>query len=101
MYVAKYMSKKTERASLVNAAYLNNPGRHYGYHRASLIPRFQQEWIDDPTPEQIAILLSYANQCLPWINQRHVESFTLIGRYADHARELLLALGLTTGRKVA
>jgi hypothetical protein len=95
MYVAKYMSKKTERASLVNAAYLNNPGRHYGYHRASMIPSHLEQWLDNPTDEQVAELTAFANEVLPWLNKHHTGSWTLLGKHADRAREILRRIGLT------
>jgi hypothetical protein len=95
MYVAKYMSKKTERASLVNGAYLNNPGRHYGYHRASMIPRHLEDWLDNPTDQQVAELTRFANEVLPWLNKHHTGSWTLLGTYADRAREIMRKIGLT------
>jgi len=94
-YVSKYMSKTTSRASLVNASYLNNPGRHYGYHRGNLIPQCPEEWIDNPTLDQVQQLLAYANDMLPWLNKQHQSSYTLLGKYADHVKQILAMWGLT------
>jgi hypothetical protein len=94
-YVSKYMSKAPDSSSLVNAAYLGANGRHYGYHRASLIPRFAEQWASDPSLDQVQQLLDYANDILPWLNKEHQSSYTLLGRYADHAKQILQMWGLT------
>lgn len=96
-YVAKYMSKTTDSPSLVNSSYLNTHGRAYGYHRPGKIPQFSETWISNPSIEQIQALLDYAKDCLPWLNRQHQSSYTLLGRYADHAKQILQTWGLTDG----
>jgi hypothetical protein len=96
--VSKYCGKMP-KGSLVNALQLNKvDGRHWGYLHGELIPRFEEEWIESPTDEQVSYMLRLA-QCMFRNNDiRRDESFTLMGEYVPAARQILREMGLTRHR---
>jgi len=95
VYVAKYVAKECAPNTLDYAAYRNNPGRAWGYLGKELIEMLDVEWIREPSPEQIAWLLWYANDVLDWVNKEHKSSFTLLGHWAIQAIKKLREWGLT------
>lgn len=83
-YLAKYLSKVDASPSLVNAAYLSNPGRAWGFHRPALIPRHPLESViglTDRQYDEIRRIVSAYKQG-PLIDA--ASTITLLG---DHAAE--------------
>lgn len=76
-YVAKYVGKTQDLSSLVNTAYLNNPGRSYGYHRLRHIPRCTASTIEHPNKDQIDHLRTVAASLVAGWDIPENESFTL------------------------
>lgn len=100
-YTAKYAAKKPMLATLDIVSKLNIGGRHYGFFRKDLIPMADTEWIMAPTPEQIAWLLSWGVETLPWLREHYHESFTLLGPKATQAFRRIQQIGLADGEEVA
>lgn len=95
VYIAKYMAKATEDASLDYSAYLNNSGRHYGFTRKSLIPLHEPQIELGIDEEDEAFLREFAAARLGWFDGRSDLSFTLIGEIAVEAKEALARFRLT------
>lgn len=99
-YASKYIGK-VRNCSLVNAVQLRKPdGRHWGYNRPELIPRHEEEWIEEPTEEQIAYVLHVARMSYPAGDFREGESLTLLGGHVPNTVKILRAMGLTTGGEI-
>jgi hypothetical protein len=95
-YTAKYAAKKPAFDTLDILSKLNTDGRHYGFFRKGLIPMAETEWIMNPTPEQVAWLISWGVETLPWLREHYHETFTLLGAKAKSAFERIRKLGLAT-----
>jgi len=95
-YVAKYCAKKETPSSLVNAAYLNKVGRHWGTTRKSQIPLHDPKSILDLTTGQIDVLRSVAAGLLKTYDYRYDTSFTLLGEKAKKFAKLFWENGVDT-----
>lgn len=94
LYVSKYCAKVPDEYYLDNGAYLNNQGRHWGYFRRPLIPRENQEIIDNLTPDEWEWLTSRANGLLRWRLPEDDNGFCVLGNMADYIWTEFLTLRL-------
>lgn len=78
-YVAKYAAKVNPAHNLVIASYLNIQGRHWGIHRADLIPWCVRTWDLRYTPEEIALLENVAASKIPYFPKGTRSGFSLFG----------------------
>lgn len=89
LYIAKYMGKEFDQHLLDNHAYLNNQGRHWGFHRKSMIPQCEVSFVEKPTEQQVNRLMEFARTKGGWIDKVREESFTLFGADLIEIRQFL------------
>jgi len=94
LYVAKYCSKVEHSPSLVNAAYLNKVGRHWGITRKRSIPVHCPKRLFHLSDEQIHVLRAVAAGMLTSYDLRYDQSFTLLGDKAEKFAQLFWANGV-------
>lgn len=95
-YIAKYCAKRDVSSYLVNAAYLNRVGRHWGVTRKALIPLHEPKRRFNLSEGQIHVLREVAAGILPNYDIRYDESFTLLGKTAEKFAALWWANGIDT-----
>lgn len=78
-YAAKYCAKVNPDHSLVIASYLNIEGRHWGIHRADLIPWCVRTWDLRFTPDEIELLENAAATKIPYFPKGTRSGFSLFG----------------------
>ncbi len=82
-YVSKYCSKLPDSPSLVNASYLNNLGRHWGIHRKSLIPFFEQTIFCSLNKQELELAENAACMVFLDFTRGARSGFTLLGDLAE------------------
>lgn len=95
-YVAKYMSKPSD-SSLVYAAQLNTvDGRHWGKHRAKMMPLMPEECLGDVSEADARFLYDAFTRVFPDHKLPFGESFTLMGDFVPLLTKYLKQMHLTT-----
>jgi hypothetical protein len=94
LYVAKYCAKVDPSSSLVNVAYLENHGRHYGYLRKSLIPLCPKGSSAYVTLDRVKRLRKMASGKMKWYDLRFDSGFTLLGEIAKSMGAIVEDFGL-------
>jgi len=97
-YVSKYCSKKAESSSLVNASYLNAPGRHWGIHRRELIPFADRFLLSNLTPEEIHLAENAACMTFKFFTRGTEQGFCLFGRNGKKVGEEILLRHIDNGK---
>lgn len=81
-YIAKYCGKVDDAAiKLAKVTYLNS-GRHYGYHRARMIPYHPEIEFPLLDPAAIHYIRVQAGHMLKYLDLDFFETFTLLGDFA-------------------
>lgn len=94
-YVAKYVGKLPE-SKLVYDAHLNNiDGRHWGKHRARLLPIMPEETLTNVTEEDARVLYSAFRRVFPDHTLPFGDSFTLMGDFVPLLARYLREMHLT------
>lgn len=94
-YISKYVAKATPFTNLDKDTYLNRTGRHYGYVRKSLIPRYEVRYSTQLAENHVWTLLEYLAPYFEWVNPNDPKGFALFGKHADELEKICKQIGLT------
>jgi len=95
IYLAKYIAKKEDSVVLDIPAYLNKIGRNWGTVRKGMIPLHPLHEFNHLTKSQVDWLRAEGSSALPWLDENHQGSFTVMGAAPQRILEEMKELSLT------
>jgi hypothetical protein len=94
LYVAKYAAKMPDFSLLGYVSYSNIDGRHWGYHRPSLIPKFPTVVYDGLSERQIEMLKYLGRVHFDWYGEFAELGYTMFGKLGTEMVEAIRKLCL-------
>lgn len=92
VYIAKYVAKVPDLTALDYVAYSRIDGRHWGYYRRPLLPRYESMYFTDISLANVKTLRDVASSSLPWYDAAADAGFCLIGTVGEKFARAILRL---------
>jgi len=94
LYVSKYAAKMPDFSLLGNVSYCQIDGKHWGYFKPHLIPRFATKVYDGLSDEQIEMLKYLGRVHFDWYGEYAELGYTMFGRLGREMVEAIRKLCL-------